>query len=267
MSLLQIREQQPMNSLSQMSSELIEKITLQNDLAGMSSLQKVQYVKGICNTMGLNPLTKPIQLIKFQGREIPYVTKDGGEQLRKLNKISITKIDTKILDGGVYVATACASAPDGRTDSSTGVISISGLKGDALANAMMKAETKSKRRVTLSICGLGFLDESEIDTMQGAQRIDIESQQISVNHVQDVPIIEHKEEVDIDDILLDISQCNSLEELENTYKVAYKKLTANKDKESLKKLIDAKNDKKEKLNNIEELKKEIDFDSETGEIK
>ena len=29
----------------------------------------------------------------------------------------------------------------------------------------MKAETKSKRRVTLSICGLGFLDESEIDTI------------------------------------------------------------------------------------------------------
>jgi hypothetical protein len=29
----------------------------------------------------------------------------------------------------------------------------------------MKAETKSKRRVVLSICGLGFLDESELDTI------------------------------------------------------------------------------------------------------
>src|SRR6202020_1247291 len=31
--------------------------------------------------------------------------------------------------------------------------------------AVMKAETKSKRRVTLSICGLGILDETEIETI------------------------------------------------------------------------------------------------------
>jgi hypothetical protein len=37
-----------------------------------------------------------------------------------------------------------------------------------LANALMKAETKSKRRVTLSICGLGFLDETEADSIPGA---------------------------------------------------------------------------------------------------
>jgi hypothetical protein len=36
------------------------------------------------------------------------------------------------------------------------------LKGDALANALMKAETKAKRRVTLSLAGLGWLDETEI---------------------------------------------------------------------------------------------------------
>jgi hypothetical protein len=39
------------------------------------------------------------------------------------------------------------------------------LKGDALANALMKAETKAKRRVTLSIAGLGWLDETELETI------------------------------------------------------------------------------------------------------
>ena len=29
----------------------------------------------------------------------------------------------------------------------------------------MKAETKAKRRVTLSICGLGMLDETEVETV------------------------------------------------------------------------------------------------------
>jgi hypothetical protein len=42
------------------------------------------------------------------------------------------------------------------------------LGPDEKANAIMKAETKSKRRATLSICGLGFLDETEIETIRDA---------------------------------------------------------------------------------------------------
>ncbi len=40
------------------------------------------------------------------------------------------------------------------------------MTADDLANAMMKAETKAKRRVTLSICGLGMLDETEMATVR-----------------------------------------------------------------------------------------------------
>jgi hypothetical protein len=53
-----------------------------------------------------------------------------------------------------------------------GAVSIAGLKGDALVNATLKAITKAKRRVTLSICGLGMLDETEIDTIQDAKVVD-----------------------------------------------------------------------------------------------
>jgi hypothetical protein len=41
--------------------------------------------------------------------------------------------------------------------------------GDVLANALMKAETKAKRRVTLSLAGLGWLDETELDTIPGVR--------------------------------------------------------------------------------------------------
>ena len=37
----------------------------------------------------------------------------------------------------------------------------------------MKAETKAKRRVTLSISGLGWLDESETGSITGAQVVDM----------------------------------------------------------------------------------------------
>jgi hypothetical protein len=59
--------------------------------------------------------------------------------------------------------------PDSRQDESTGVVALAGLRGEALANARMKAETKAKRRVTLSLCGLGWLDETEVEDVPGAR--------------------------------------------------------------------------------------------------
>lgn len=59
--------------------------------------------------------------------------------------------------------------PDGRTDESIGAVPIKGLQGEAMAIALMKGETKAKRRVALSICGLGFIDESEIEDAKAAE--------------------------------------------------------------------------------------------------
>jgi hypothetical protein len=49
--------------------------------------------------------------------------------------------------------------------------------GESRANALMKGTTKAKRRVTLSICGLGGMpDESELDGMPGAKTFDAEDE-------------------------------------------------------------------------------------------
>lgn len=151
---------------------IIEKAVLEGDLVKFSPIEKVKYVRGICNTLGLNPTTMPIKIMKFQGKETIYFTKDASEQLRKINKVSINKLEN-VFHGEVYIVTAYAMLPDGRIDSSTGAISTKGLVGEGLANALMKAETKAKRRVTLSICGLGFIDESEVDSIPGAKKISI----------------------------------------------------------------------------------------------
>jgi hypothetical protein len=63
----------------------------------------------------------------------------------------------------VFIVTAKVRNKDGRTDIAKGAVNIANLKGEALANALMKTETKAKRRATLSICGLGFLDETEVE--------------------------------------------------------------------------------------------------------
>lgn len=153
--------------ISSPNAEIIQKLVLDGDLSKMDQNQKVTYYKQFCESLGLNPLTQPFQLLNFQGKQRLYATKDCTEQLRKLHGVSIVELTTQELRG-VFVVTAKAQDKNGKTDASTGAVQIEGLKGDALANALMKAETKAKRRVTLSICGMGILDEAEIETMPGA---------------------------------------------------------------------------------------------------
>lgn len=157
---------------SEVDSKIIESLVLAGDISKMQPTQKVEYYNRFCQSLGLNPLTQPFQIIKFQGKEILYAKKDATEQLRKIYGVSIIKLE-KQFENGLYIVTATAKDKTGKEDISTGAVVFENLKGDALANAIMKAETKAKRRVTLSICGLGMLDESELDTIGSFQPIDI----------------------------------------------------------------------------------------------
>lgn len=145
------------------SSATIEQVLLNDDLSKLSVEQRLSYYNAVCKSIGVNPLTKPFGYITLNNKLVLYAKRDCTDQLRSLKNISIV-ITSRETIGDIYVVTARASNPDGRTDESTGAVNLKNIAGDALANAYMKAETKAKRRVTLSLAGLGFLDESEIET-------------------------------------------------------------------------------------------------------
>lgn len=138
---------------------------VQGNLDKLSQGERVRYALQVAQSLGLNPTTAPIQILNLKGKAVMYIRKDGTEQLRKLHKASLHVVARELIDGEIYTVTARATLPDGRSDESVGAVSLANLKGEDRANAIMKAETKAKRRVTLSICGLGFLDESEVSDM------------------------------------------------------------------------------------------------------
>lgn len=147
---------------------LMETVLLQGDLKTLAPNQRVDYYGAVCRSLGLNPLTRPFEYVNLQGKLTLYAKRECTEQLRKIHGISL-QIVARELHDDVYVVTARAKSRDGREDESTGAVTVGGLKGENKANALMKAETKAKRRVTLSICGLAFLDESE--HVDGATRV------------------------------------------------------------------------------------------------
>src|SRR6185437_4265021 len=146
-------------------SQGLEEVLVTGNLAKLTTEQRLDYYKRLCDSLGLNPLTKPFEYITLNGKLTLYARKDCTDQLRNIRSVSITKLE-KHTEDGVHMVTAYAQDKSGRVDVATGVVSIGGLKGDNLANAYMKAEAKAKRRVTLSLVGLGILDETEIETIK-----------------------------------------------------------------------------------------------------
>jgi hypothetical protein len=144
--------------------EVLEQVLIGGDLAQLTEAQRLAYYRAVCQSLGLNPLSKPFEYLWLNGKLRLYALRDCADQLRRLHSISIYIVNRERLQD-IYVVRARAKDQAGREDESTGAVALGTLKGDALANALMKAETKAKRRVTLSLAGLGWLDETELATI------------------------------------------------------------------------------------------------------
>lgn len=193
---------------------LVESVVIQGDLSKLTPAEKAGYYAKVCESIGVNPLTRPFEYLKLNGKDVLYARRDCTDQLRSKHHVSVT-ITSRDEVGDVYVVTARASMPSGRTDESTGAVTIKGLTGDNLANAMMKAETKAKRRVTLSICGLGFLDETELETIpQAAQLPKISPHGEVIDGASYEPVEK------ADGIIKGIEESDSLERLQALWKAS-----------------------------------------------
>jgi hypothetical protein len=181
--------------------------------------------------MGLDPFTKPFDILRLNGKEVLYCTRSGTQQLNKLHKVShlITSRDTNA-EAGVYIVTSKASLPDGRCTESIGAVNIAGLKGEMYANAIMKAETKSKRRATLDLLGLGVLDESEAESIPNASTVALQTmvEALPQMEVESVEVIEEDPELSIGRLAIAIKKASNIVELKAVYDANKHKIETNK---------------------------------------
>jgi hypothetical protein len=150
-------------------AQLMESVLLGGDLSKLNPAQRVSYYQRVCSSLGLNPLTKPFDYINLNGKLTLYARKDAADQLRKINSVSIDDVDITETEKQ-YIVKVKGHDKEGRADVEVGVVNKTDMRGD-LANAQMKAVTKAKRRLTLSLCGLGMLDETEVQTIPNARPV------------------------------------------------------------------------------------------------
>jgi hypothetical protein len=148
----------------------LERFLVDNDasqLAGNAQTRALYYLE-MCRRYGVDPFTQPFDWIPgSDGKGLTlYPNKEFAAQRRKKSGISCTVLESGVMpsDGTpgpqVYFVRMQGKTIDGRVDEEIGVVPFTDAMGRPIdpmskSNAMKRAFTQAKRRVTLSLEGCG----------------------------------------------------------------------------------------------------------------
>jgi len=144
------------------------------DLESLTEEQRQEYVRNVCNHMGVPPELNLVMLtyLDEEGegprRLVAYAKRGATEIIRNNRGINVTELSSKEI-GGSIVFTATGKDANGRQEMSTGSKWIRDLAGKKLDDAIMASQTRATRRMTLQFVGAGVLDESEVNLREPVQ--------------------------------------------------------------------------------------------------
>jgi hypothetical protein len=151
------------------TKRIVESMVNRGDLSELTAEERSRFYVQICDSLGLSPATLPFAILRLNGKEVLYPTRAATDQLAAIHRLNreIVKGPEVITLGNIKMVMAVCRAthPNNRVETAIATVALS----DPL-NAMMKAETKAKRRATLSILGLGMLDEPDTESLPGTSR-------------------------------------------------------------------------------------------------
>jgi hypothetical protein len=138
------------------------------DLSTLPEPEHDRVLVKMCAHYGLDPVLRPFCIIPAQGKKIWYATKTSTDMVASRDKLTrkfkerridkdlmICEIIMEITDGHrIEEGTAVVTIGEFVRDPKTGAIGEQMMRGEALANAMMRCETKAKRRATLAWFGM-----------------------------------------------------------------------------------------------------------------
>lgn len=169
---------------------VMEQVIVKGDLSKLEPKERAHYYMAVCQSVGLNPLTRPFLYVQFADGGLQlYPRKEAADQLRGIHKVQTRIVDQKV-EQGIYLVVVEARHPDGRVETDIGAVPVAGLQALFLANAMKKAITQGKRRATLAMLGLSLIDDDEIRAIKGARFVEADPETGEIIDAPDAPVIE-----------------------------------------------------------------------------
>ena len=137
-------------------------------LDNLTDEQKTEYKINACEYFEIPP---ELSLLEFMwldsgdaGRHLVLYAKKGATDIMRGNRgICVDSIKETIGDGFIMF-TATGHDKTGRVDVAVGAADTKGRSGKGLSDAIMTAQTRATRRLTLQFVGGGLLDESEVQS-------------------------------------------------------------------------------------------------------
>lgn len=152
-------------------ASLYKKLILDSDLSTLTETELVFHYRNVCEEFGINPITKPFDLIREGKKLSMYPNKTFAAQMVQKHRVS-TEIISRETFGGCYVITVRATAHDDAFSDNVGAVWAKDATGNAMANLIKKAVTQGTRRAVIQLCGGGFTDESEVEDVPDAIKED-----------------------------------------------------------------------------------------------
>jgi len=162
---------------------LMEKALVSGDLAQMAPKERVKFYLTVCDSIGVNPFTRPFEYIIIKGKLTLYPTKACAEQLRESHGVSIDDL-TVIESDTEIIVTVKGHDKLGRKDVEVGAVSKKDMDGN-LQYIRMKAMTKAKRRLTLSLCSLAWMDTMYNEAVEGGSHVTVDVDGEIVTHTME----------------------------------------------------------------------------------
>lgn len=159
-----VREHATITADSKTTARVVESMVVRGDISGLSPEERAKFYLQMCESLSLSAASQPFAVLRLNGKEILYPTRGATDQLAAIHKLNREIVDGPMMidvAGTKMIYAKCrATHPNGRIETAVATVPATDI-----VNALMKCETKAKRRATLSILGLGMLDETEIETI------------------------------------------------------------------------------------------------------
>src|SRR5271168_2228129 len=144
------------------------KFNMQHNLESLNEKERQEYVLNICKYLQVPPELNLIVLVYIDDGEGPrrlvaYAKRGATEIIRNNLEINVIDLTSEERHGSI-VFYATGKDSKGRQEKAVGSKYIAGLTGRELDNAIMTAQTRAVRRMTLQFAGAGVLDESEVNS-------------------------------------------------------------------------------------------------------
>jgi hypothetical protein len=148
---------------------------IRGDVSSVPREALLRYIYTFCERVGVSPLAVPFSLMKTQRGMQLVANRNFYDAVASKYSVSRECVGEGFFEGTkLYFTRYRATTPDGRVTEDMALVDTAGLNGNDLANAIMKAHTKGRNRVTRAHLGFPFPDETEAETVPGASVVSIE---------------------------------------------------------------------------------------------